>query len=159
MIDALRCNGGDFLEIYPGRRYTWDEAYWRTLIANGMPGPAPATYGDHFKVWRRSLESVTAGRALEPRIPFDEEVSNVDLIASLVSQVTKSSSFFTTEHGYFGLGPSPRWGIFSIGPVRLSAGQGSTPTSVGIHCGPLERTAAAFFGSKRPEANVAWMSR
>ena len=27
---------------------------------------------------------------------------------------------------------------------RLSAGQGPTPTSVGIHYGPLERTAAAL---------------
>jgi hypothetical protein len=32
---------------------------------------------------------------------------------------------------------------------RLSAGQGSTPTSVGIHYGPSERTAAAFLWLKR----------
>ena len=38
---------------------------------------------------------------------------------------------------------------------RLSAGQGPTPTSVGIHYGPSERTAAVSFNSYGPEA--AWL--
>jgi hypothetical protein len=38
--------------------------------------------------------------------------------------------------------------VFSLlAQSRLSAGQGPTPTSVGIHYGPSERTAAVFFGS------------
>jgi hypothetical protein len=35
-------------------------------------------------------------------------------------------------------------------PSKLSARQGPTPTSVGIHYGPSERTTAVFFGSNGP---------
>jgi hypothetical protein len=42
---------------------------------------------------------------------------------------------------------------------RLSARQGPTLTSVGIHYGPSERTAAVFFGSNGPGAHAARVSR
>jgi hypothetical protein len=51
-----------------------------------------------------------------------------------------------------GMMPDPHHGeAFSpLALSRLSAGQGPTPTSVGIHYGPSERTAAVFFSSNGP---------
>jgi hypothetical protein len=50
--------------------------------------------------------------------------------------------------------------VFSpLAQSRLSTGQGPTPTSISIHHGLSERTAAISFGSKRPGADVARVSR
>ena len=40
--------------------------------------------------------------------------------------------------------------FFSIGPVQALSWTRPTPTSVGIHYGPSERTAAVSFGSNGP---------
>jgi hypothetical protein len=50
-------------------------------------------------------------------------------------------------------------GKSTIGPVALSAGQGPTLISVGIHHNQPEQTAVACFGSKRPAADVVRIAR
>jgi hypothetical protein len=50
MIETHCFNGGDSLDLYPDGKLTWNEAYWRTLIAdNGITKPAPMIYGDYLR--------------------------------------------------------------------------------------------------------------
>jgi hypothetical protein len=88
VIETLRCNSGDFLDLYPSRKDTWDEAYWRTLIANNAipgPRPAPATYGDLFKMCRRLVESIVAGLSTDPK-HFLRTLMDINAITRLAAR-------------------------------------------------------------------------
>jgi hypothetical protein len=127
---------------YPNRSYTWDEAYWRTLIGDGASAPAPAVYGDHFKQLRMVMESIFDAGGLESLesildhdIPFNDELfssftsATFGLFCSLMMTTTKNRSLFTTAYGFLGLGnPGTR-----PGDKICIFGGGSTPFVIRKH--------------------------
>jgi hypothetical protein len=83
--------GEDVLNLYLDGKHTWEEAYWRTIIANRAgDGPAPATYGEYFEL----LKSDDEGR--------DSLVQAINLqrrstFINTVHIATKNRRFITTR--------------------------------------------------------------
>lgn len=108
MVDSLRPNGGDLSVLYTNNRYTWEEAYWRTLAAdNSVSRSATAYYRDCSKWVRRAEDAVIAAGGVEAQCAFKEEITqNEERFGEKFGGIMKSRSFFTTYHGYVGLGSS-----------------------------------------------------
>jgi hypothetical protein len=109
VVEELRSNGGDLLILYPNSRYTWEEAYWRTLSAdNRVSESATEYYRDCSKYMRRVEDAVMAAGGVEAQCLFDDEYpsQNDYRFNQDIGLITHSRSFFTTHHGYLGLGSS-----------------------------------------------------
>ena len=97
------------LQPYPTCEH-WEEAFWRTLIANlshaGKPGaPAPLEYYDYYRSLLTCLRSFVNNEGPDPFEDVTmETIQNSEIYNSSVSRVSYHR-LFVTRRGYIGLGP------------------------------------------------------